>query len=200
MKLRTEEEVIFSCILVLDGRIPDGKLSMDANCFNEIQNSMNHDIFSRHYGGSNRLDRSKSCCHHSLRDLCIHTDGTLLKLKKHCHWKGISNYSDGCIICLKSFSVGCISAVNKCTHIMQQRKRNKCMVCSIQVIFIFWSRFITQFVLVCCTSHRILLGSRCHMPITPSKESYCFKDQLLFHWHYIFHSHFFKATGPSVLS
>ena len=61
------------------------KLAMHANCFDKIQKSMIHDLGSRHNGGSNRFDRLKSCCHHSLRDLCVHTDGAWWKLKKYCH-------------------------------------------------------------------------------------------------------------------
>ena len=54
-------------------------------------------------------DRLKSCCHHSLKDLCVHTDSAWQKKKNYSHWKDIGNYPDRCIICLKSFPVGCVS-------------------------------------------------------------------------------------------
>ena len=106
----------------------------------------------------------------------------------------------------EAFSVGCMSTVSKSTQIMEMKgngnkqERNKYIVCSVELIFNFWSRFLTQFVLIWCTSHCIVWGSRCHMTINPIKSSYCFKDQLLFHWHYIFHVQFFKVTGPSITS
>ena len=104
------------------GNLLDCKLAMHVNGFNEIQNSMIHDIGIQHYGGSNRLDRIKSCCHHSLRDLCQHTDGAWQKLKKYWHQEDIGNYPDGCIICLKSISSGCISAVINLTQIVQIKR------------------------------------------------------------------------------
>ena len=67
------KKVIYGCIKGLDGRIPDCKLGMHAKCFNEIQKSMILDPCSKHNGVNNRLDRLKSCWHHSLRDLCLHT-------------------------------------------------------------------------------------------------------------------------------
>ena len=73
-------------------------------------------------GGSKKLDRLKSCCNHSLRDLCVHKDGAWLKLKKYCHQKDVGYYPDGCIICSKSFSVGCVLPV---------KMGNNSMVCLI---------------------------------------------------------------------
>ena len=55
------------------------------------------------------LDRLKSCCHHSLRDMCVHTDGAWWKLKEYCTHGDIGNYPNGCIIHLTSSSVGCVS-------------------------------------------------------------------------------------------
>ena len=95
------KEVFYGCIIGLDGRIPDCKLAMHANCYNEIQKSMIHDIGSMHNSGSNRLERLKSCCHYSLRDLCVYTDGAWWKLKTYFHQKDIGNYQDMFIICLK---------------------------------------------------------------------------------------------------
>ena len=86
----------------------------------------------------------------------------------HCTLEDINDYPDGCIIWLKYFSVGCVSPV-KMKRNETQRERNECMGCSIQVIFIFWSRLITQFVHLCLTLYWILSGSRWHMPISPSK-------------------------------
>ena len=88
---------------------------------------MIHDLHSRHNGERNisdvtSLDKLKSCCHNNLRDLCVQTDGAWWKLKMHCHQKDIGNYPDGCIICLKSFSTGCVSP---------EKKGNYCMVGSI---------------------------------------------------------------------
>ena len=58
----------------------DCKLAIYVNCFNEIQKNMIHDLGSRHSGVRNgsdvsSLDKLKSCYHHSLRDMCVHTDG-----------------------------------------------------------------------------------------------------------------------------
>ena len=103
------EQVIYGCVRGFIGRIPDCKHAMNANCFNEIWKSMIHDLGSRHNGVGNRLDRLKSCCHHSLRDLCVQSDGAWW----YCHKKDIGNYPDGCIICLNAFSVGCVSPVKK---------------------------------------------------------------------------------------
>ena len=100
--------------------------------------------------------------------------------KKYSHWKDIENYPDGCIICLKSVSVGCVSSVKKATQIKKieghkkDKERIECMDCLLQVIFIFESNLISQFVFLCFTSHCILSGCRGHMPIDPSKLSYCF--------------------------
>ena len=116
------EEVIYGNERGLDGRIPDCKLAMHVNCFNEIWKSLIYDIGSRHNGISNRLDRLKNSCHHSFWDLCVHIDGAWRKLKKYCDRKDIGTYPDGCIICLKSFSVGCVSLL---------KKDNNCMMCSI---------------------------------------------------------------------
>ena len=88
------EEEIYGCIMGLGGRKPDCKLAIYANYFDEIQKSMVHDLGSRN-GGSNRLDRIKSRCHHSHRDLCVHTDDAWWKLKKYCHQKDVDNYPDG---------------------------------------------------------------------------------------------------------
>ena len=103
-----------------------------------------------------------------------YTDGAWWKMKKCCHQKDVSNYPDGCNICLKSFSVWLVSTVNKSTQIKkikwneQEEERNKCMVWSIQVIFNFWLRLIAHFVLLWCISHCIFLRSGWHKPINPS--------------------------------
>ena len=104
---------------------------------------MIYDIGSRHNSGSNQFKMLKSCCHHSLRDLCVHTGGAWWKMKKYSDQNGILNYPDGCIICLKSFSAGCVSAMKKATQIVKMEKhendkaRIKYMVCSFQEVFIF---------------------------------------------------------------
>ena len=149
---------------------------MHAKCLNEIQQSMIHS----HNSGSNQLKMLKSCCYLSLKDLCDHKDGTWWKMKKYSHQKDIINYPDGCIICLKSFSVGCVSAVKRATQIIKMEEdendegRIECMVCLLQVIFILWSKTISQFVFLCCTPQCILSGSSGYIPIDPSKISYCF--------------------------
>ena len=126
----------------LDGRISDCELGMRAECFNEIQRSNIHDIGSRYNSGSNQLKMLKCCCRHSLKDLHVHTDGAWWKMKTYYHQKDIVNYPDGCIICLKSFSVGCVSAVKKATQIVKMegdendKEIIKCIVCLSQVIFI----------------------------------------------------------------
>ena len=47
------KEVIYGFTRGLDGRIPDCKLGMHINCFNEIQKSMILDPCSSQNGGSN---------------------------------------------------------------------------------------------------------------------------------------------------
>ena len=174
------KEVIYGCIRRLDGRVPDCKIRMHGKCFNEIQQSLIHDVGSRHNSDSNQLKLLESCCHHSLRNLCVHTDGAWWKMKKYSHQKDISNYPDGCIICLKSFSFECVSVVKMATQIMKiegdenDKERIKCMICFLQIIFILWSSMTFQFVFICCTSHSILSGSSGHISIDPSKLSYCF--------------------------
>ena len=102
-KGKSMRELIYGCIRGMDGRISDCKLRMHAKCVNEIQQSMTHDVGSRHNSGSNELKMLKSCCHHSLKDLCVHTDGAWWKMKKYSTRKDIVNDQDGCIIFLKSF-------------------------------------------------------------------------------------------------
>ena len=68
------KKVIHGCIRGLYGRMSDCKLGMHAKCFDEIQQSMIHDVRSRHNSGSNQIKTLKRCCHHSLRDLCLPTD------------------------------------------------------------------------------------------------------------------------------
>ena len=88
---------------------------------------MIHDLGSRYNGDKNRSDmmswnRLKSCCPHSLSNLCVQTDGAWWILKKCCiHWD-VGNYPDGCIICLKSFSI---------EWIFPAKKSKDWMVCSI---------------------------------------------------------------------
>ena len=91
---------------------------MHAKCFDEIQQSMIIDIGSRHNSGSNHLKMLKSCFHHSLKNLHDHTQSACWKMKKFSDQKEIANYPDGCIICLNSFSFGCVSAVKKATQIV----------------------------------------------------------------------------------
>ena len=69
-----DKAVIYDCIGSLDVRIPYCKLGMHANSFNETQISLILDPYNRQNGGSNRLNRLKSC-HHSLINLCVPTDG-----------------------------------------------------------------------------------------------------------------------------
>ena len=75
------KEVIYGCLRGLDVRITDCKLGMHAKCFDEIQRSTIHDIWSRHNCGRKQLKKLNNCCHHSLRDLYVHTDGAWWKMK-----------------------------------------------------------------------------------------------------------------------
>ena len=98
----------------------------------------------------------------------------------YCHQKDIGNDLDGCIKCLATFFCWiCVwSDVGNTDFWMEgdenDKERIECMVCLLQVIFVFWSNLISQFVFLCCTSHCILSWSSRHMPIDPSKFSYCF--------------------------
>ena len=112
------------------------------------------------------------------RSVCSHR-WCMVENEKHSHQKDVSNYPDGCIICLKSFPVGCVSAVKKVTQIVKiegdknDKEIVKCMVCLLQVMFILWSNLISHFVFLCCTSHCILSESRGQIPINLSKLSCC---------------------------
>ena len=93
------DEVSYGCVRSLDGRKLDWKLAMHANCFNEIWKNMIQDLGSRQNGIRNRSDVSslnklKSCCHHSIQDLFVHTDCAWCRLKKYCHQKGNFDYPD----------------------------------------------------------------------------------------------------------
>ena len=103
----------------LNDRINACKLVMHVRCFDEIQQNMIHDPGSRHNGGSDQLRMLKSCCHNSLKELCVHTHGEWRKRKKYSHHKDIENYPDGCIICLKTLFVGCVSLVTKIRQILR---------------------------------------------------------------------------------
>ena len=136
MKTKAGEAVNYSCIRGLDGRISDCKFRMHVKCFHELEKSFILDPCSRQSTGNNGLDRFKSCCHHSLKNLCVITDGTWWKKKKYSHQKDIGNCSDGCIICLKSFSVLCVCIWKKSTD---------CMVCSIHYDWFLWLHFCNSY-------------------------------------------------------
>ena len=145
------EAVSYCCIRGFYGRIPDCKLWMHAKCFHDIQKSIVLDPCSRQSTGNNGLVRCKSCCHHSLKDLCLITDSACWKKKKYSHQKDIGYYPDGCIICLKSFSVGCVLPV---------KKGNDCMVCSI-CCAIFINSWI--FILNCLFFSNQVIQASCFM-------------------------------------
>ena len=78
---------------------------------------MFHNLDSKHYSARKgrsvtKFKRLKDCCHHSLRD------GN----KKDCTHEDIDNYLDGCIICLKSFSDGCVLPMMTSNHITKIKK------------------------------------------------------------------------------
>ena len=103
---------------------------MHANYIDDIRKNTLYNLDSKYDSTRNgknvtTLDRLKSCCHHSLRDLCVHTDGAWWKYKKYCTHEDIDNYPDGCIICLNSFSVEFYSPVNMSTQIMRMKGNEK---------------------------------------------------------------------------
>ena len=121
----TTEDVLF---MLLDYFLPfplpsagimRGKTLYMCKCFNEIQRSVINNIGCRHNCGSNQLKMLKNCCHHSIKDLHVDTVEAWWKMKKYSQEKVIVNYPDGCIICLKSFSAGCLSGVKKATQIVK---------------------------------------------------------------------------------
>ena len=79
------------------------------------------------------LERLEICCDYSLRNLCVHTDDVRWKLKKYCTHENIDNYPDGCIIYLKSFSVGCVTSEKVHTDHEGERiwKKEKKRFCSL---------------------------------------------------------------------
>ena len=76
-------KVFYGCNMVLDGRLHDCKLAIHAKCFDElpkindsarnVRNRRNENI------GTDTImvlqDEQRMCCHHSLKDLQVHTDG-----------------------------------------------------------------------------------------------------------------------------
>ena len=64
------KEVVYGCIRGLDGRITDCKLGMYVKCFNEKQQSLIHDVGSRHNSGSNQLKMLKIVAITAL-EICI---------------------------------------------------------------------------------------------------------------------------------
>ena len=101
---------------------------MLANYFDQIRKNMTYNLGSRHNSATNRpamtsLYRLKRCCHHSLSYLCVYTDGAWWKLKKYCCHKDIASSPGTCIISLISFSVGCVTQVNKSTVISKEIKK-----------------------------------------------------------------------------
>ena len=114
---------------------------------NKIRKNMTYNLGSKSDSAMNKtcvtsLNRLQSC-YHTLRDLCVHTDGSWWKLKKDCTHGDISNYPDGCMIFLNSVSVGSVSLAKRSTQITKimgkesGNKRNGCMVCSVWSICIF---------------------------------------------------------------
>ena len=62
-----------------DGCISDCKFAMYVHCVDEIKKT-DSDLGSRHSCKRNRsdvtsLDILKSCCHHSLRGMCVQAEG-----------------------------------------------------------------------------------------------------------------------------
>ena len=109
----------------LGGTIKDCKLRMYSKCIHDVWQSMINDVGRRHNSDSNQIKMLKSCCHYSLRDLCVHTDDAWWKIKKYSHQKDIGKYIDGCIICLKSFFIECVSAGKTATKIMKMEGHKK---------------------------------------------------------------------------
>ena len=66
------EEATYGCIRGLYERIPDCKLAMHSNCFNEVPKIMIDDIGSRHNGGSIKLVDSKTVAITAL-EICVFT-------------------------------------------------------------------------------------------------------------------------------
>ena len=65
----------------------------------------------------------------------------------------------------------------------REREKNECMVCSVWIIFTFYSDLITYLVFICFTLNCLLLGSRGHKFINSSKRSICFlKATLVLQW------------------
>ena len=98
------EVVIYGCIRGLDGRIPDCKLRIHANCFHDIQEGP----FLILVAGS-------------LMETMDWT-GSKAVASTYSHCKDIGNYPNVCNICLKCISVGCVSL---------GKKSNDCLVYSL---------------------------------------------------------------------
>ena len=120
MKSGAVKEVIYGCIRGLDGRIPECKLGMHANWFNEIKKEWFMILGTGTMVVVIDWTDSKSIAITAL-EIWVCTSAWW-KLKKYCHQKDIGNYPDEYIISLNFFSVGCVST---------GKKGNDCMVCSI---------------------------------------------------------------------
>ena len=102
--------------------------------------------------------------------------------------KDIINYPDGCIICWKSFSVGCMSAVKKATWTVKVNgdKNNKeiieCMVYWLLFSSFFdltWSLNLCSFAVHHIASFQDAAGTS---PSIQVSSIIVFKHQSLFHW------------------
>ena len=132
------KEEVLSCKHRLNRRIYDCKFIMLYSCFNQMRkNIIIYSLCNRQDCGTNgicvtALDRLKSCCHHSLKDMCIHTVDAWKKLDKHCLQQYIGNNPRGCIICLNS----CLWDVLYLRRSQQISKMNESRVSS--STFWFW--------------------------------------------------------------
>ena len=112
-KSRFTNNIIYSCKYALNERIHDCKLAMHYKCF--ILNLISP-ACKKVWQERNRSDyfgQTTSCCHHSLKDLCIHIKGAWWKPEKYYHHQDIINYPKRCFTCHESFSVGYLKPLKK---------------------------------------------------------------------------------------
>ena len=110
------EEVVYDFISGLDGRITNCKFAMHANHFNDIQKKfmiLEADTLVVVID----LTDSTAVSITALK-ICV-----FKQMVHSWHWKDIWNYPNGCIICLKSFSVGHVTSVKKNKQITMMKKK-----------------------------------------------------------------------------
>ena len=136
--------------------------------------TMVHDLGSSHNSGTNKsdltsLDRIKNGC----------TDDAWWKLKVYCHCNDISNYADGCIICLKLIST---------VHVHQWR--SAMVAWCVQYVIIFFllttfRSFLTPWPVLAFVLNFLFLSKQMIQAHTSCKWTVLLNNKQLSWWHFV---------------